>query len=201
MQHRVLQNKFRSILSWFCAGAGALVPGYTFFTTYPPPIFPGISILTSVLAAAVIYITLTINSKTGTGGRRLDHLIRWALLLLVAAFCCLTVYVLLLRYCTVIEPQYYSQRFQVGFWKFDWSLTEAGLYLKHNMPLAPLEDWLLQEGAFRQGGPEIIWQAWSVIAAGCGEVITYMAGFVLWTTGFSFLASHQQQSQREKETK
>jgi hypothetical protein len=192
--HLVIPSKFKGSISWFCAGAGLLVPGYTFFTNYPPPIFPEISILTSVLSAAVIYITLTINSKTPNGEKRYEHLIQWSLLLLGAAFCCLTVYVLLLRYCTVLEPQHYLQRFQIGFWKFNWSLTEVGLHLKHNMPFAPLEDWMLREGAFRQGGPEIIWQPWSVITAGCAQLMTYMAGFVLWTAGFSVLARHLQQS-------
>jgi multisubunit Na+/H+ antiporter MnhB subunit len=193
MLHRVNPSKPLSTLSWFCAGTGTLVPGYAFFTTYPPPIFPGISILTSVLSAAIIYITFTYNPKTPSGDKRFKRLIRWAAFSIVMVFGCLLVYVLLLRYCTVLDPQNYSQRFQIGFWKFDWSLTEAGLTLKRNIPLAPLEDWMMREGAFRQGGPEIIWQAWSVVTAGCILVFTYMAGFVLWTVGFSFIArSHRQ---------
>jgi len=180
-----------SNLKWFCAAAGALVPGYTFFTTYPPPIFPGISILTSVLAAAVIYITWTYNPRTQAKGRRFEKLIRLAVLWLVIAFVCLSVYVLLLRYCTVLEPQTYEQRFQVGFWKFDWSLTEVGLNLKRKIPSAPLEDWMLREGAFRPGGSEIIWTQWSITTAGLLLVVTYMASFVLWTVGFSLLAKHK----------
>jgi len=178
-------------LKWFCAGATAIVPGYTFFTTYPPPIFPGISILTSVLAAAIIYITWTYNPRTQASARSLEKLVRLAILWLLLAFVFLTIYVLLIRYCTVFEPQEYEQRFQVGFCKFDWSLTEVGLKLKHKMPLAPLEDWLLTEGAFRSGGPELIWTSWSIATAGSLLVFTYMAGFVLWTVGFSLLAKHK----------
>lgn len=190
-------SKSRSILSWFCAGAGAIVPGYAFFTTYPPPIFPGITILTSVLSVAVMYITFALSSQTASCQGRPAHLVRWAALLLLMAFVCLTAYVLLLRYCTVLEPQEYLQRFQVGFWKFDWCLTDAGLNLKRNIPLAPLEDWMLSESAFRQGGPEIIWQAWSIVTAGFALILTYIVGFVLWTIGFSLLARCQYQIKKK----
>jgi len=67
--------------------------------------------------------------------------------------------------------------------------------LKHQWPLAPVEDWMLREGAFTQGGPEIIWRAWSVMTAGCALVLTYMAGFVLWTVGFATLARHRLESE------
>lgn len=185
-------------LLWFCAGAGAILPGYTFFTTFPPPIFPGISILTSVLSAAMIYIILHIKSVTAHREASNQQLIRRASLLLFTAFCSLLAYMILLRYCTVLEPQSYSQRFQVGFWKFDWSLTEAGILLKHQLPLAPIEEWMLREGAFIQGGPEIIWHAWSIVAAGCALVLTYMAGFVLWTVGFATLARHHLESESHR---
>lgn len=201
MPDRMNTSKYRSPLGWFCAGAGTLVPGYAFFTTYPPPIFPGISILTSFLSAAVIFIVITFSPKTPFGKKVYEHLIRWAALSIVIAFCCLVAYVVLLRYCTVLEPQNYLQRFQVGFGKFDWCLTEAGLNVKHDIPLAPLEDWMLREGAFRQGGPEIIWQPWSVVAAGCTLVLTYMAGFVLWTVGFSFLARFQRELKKKGEAR
>jgi hypothetical protein len=185
---QVSPNKSISTLQWICASAGTLVPGYTFFTTYPPPIFPGISILTGVLSFAVIYLALTYKPEMGYGDKRFEDLILWVALSLTMSFIFLSVYVLLLRYCTVLEPQHYSQRFQLGFWKFNWSLTEEGLKLKQHVPFAPLEDWMMSEGAFRQGGPEIIWKAWSIATAGYALVFTYMAGFVLWTFGFSFLA-------------
>jgi hypothetical protein len=198
MLNRGRPSKHRNSLRWFCASAGTLVPGYAFFTTYPPPIFPGITILTSVLSAAVMYIAFMLSIRTTSGKGHYRDLVRWAALALLMAFVCLTAYVLLLRYCTVLEPQNYLQRFQVGFWKFDWCLTEVGLNLKRTIPLAPLEDWMMREGAYRQGGPEIIWQAWSVITAGCSLVLTYMAGFVLWTIGFSLLARYQEQPRKKR---
>jgi hypothetical protein len=196
MSQKAIPNSVESTLLFFCAGAGAIIPGYTFFTTFPPPIFPGISILTSVLSAAMIYITLNVKWVKSRSGVNKRQLIRSASFLLIVAFCCLLLYVLLIRYCTVLEPQSYSQRFQIGFWKFDWSLTEAGLALKHQLPLATVEDWMLREGAFTQGGPEIIWRAWSVITAGCLLVIIYMAGFLFWTVGFATLAMHRFKTER-----
>jgi hypothetical protein len=198
MSRQVIPDSVKHTLIWFCAGAGTILPGYTFFTTFPPPIFPGISILTSVLSAAMIYIILNIKPVASRGEATNTQLIRWASLLLFAAFCSLLVYILLLRYCTVLEPQSYSQRFQIGFWKFDWSLTKAGILLKHQSPLAPVEDWMLREGAFTQGGAEIIWRAWSVVVAGCALVLTYMAGFVFWTVGFATLARHQRRSESRR---
>jgi hypothetical protein len=184
-------KNIKTSLKWFCSGAGAFVPGYTFFTTYSPPFFPGISILTGVLSAAMIYITSTYNPPTETRARSFEKLIRFSMLFLITAFILLSIYVILLRFCTVLEPQSYEQRFQVGFYKFDFSLTEVGLNLKHKTPSAPIEDWILSEGAFRPGGPEIIWRPWSITIAGLLLVFIYMLGFVLWTVGFSLLAKHK----------
>lgn len=186
MRYLINTSKLKKSLLWLCAGAGTLVPGYSFFTSYPPPIFPGIGILTSCLSAAIIVITFATNKSSGENCP--EHFYRKVSLLLVLAFLCLTMYVLLLRYCTVLEPQNYSHRFQVGFWKYDWSLTDAGINLKKTNPLSPIEDWMMREGAFIDGGPEIIWQPWSIITAGCSLLFFYMTGFVLWTIGFTLLA-------------
>lgn len=187
-------------MAWFCSGAGVLVPGYAFFTAFPPPIFPGISLLTCALSAATIYISLHINSGNSQNKSTCPHLLRNAIFLLITAFCSLMAYVLLLRYCTVLDPQSYTHRFQVGFWKFDWSLTEIGISLKQKMRYAPIEDWMLREGSFTQGGPETIWLAWSITAAGCAMVLTYISGFVLWTAGFAALARHQYESANRLKT-
>lgn len=197
MPRQIIPASFKRTLNWFCAGAGALIPGYSFFTTFPPPIFPGISLLTSALSAAMIYITWHINSSTSYGEVSCPRWIQRASIYLVVSFCSLAVYVLLLRYCTILDPQSYSQRFQIGFWKFDWSLTDIGISLKSQAPLAPVDNWMLREGAFTQGGPEIIWRAWSVVAAGCAMILTYMMGFVFWTLGFASLAKHQQESRKK----
>jgi hypothetical protein len=181
-------NNFKNTLMWFGAGFGTLVPGYTFFTSYPPPIFPGISILTACLSAAIIVIAFAFNPQPPSREKHTNYMIRRASFLLLISFICLTIYVLLLRYCTVLEPQDYSQRFQVGLWKYDWSLTEVGRSLKQNSPLSPIEDWMMKEGGFREGGPEIIWRTWSVITAGCLLLFSYMSGFTFWTIGFCLLA-------------
>jgi len=193
---RNLLNEFQNPLGLFCVMAGAagvVVPGYTYFTTYPPPIFPGITLITGALSAFIVYCILTSVSPDIAHERKryTQRIVRWAIVSVAIALICLTVYAVLLRYCTVIEPQGYSHRFQVGFWKYNWCLTEAGLSLKRAVPLAPLEDWMLVEGAFREGGPEIIWQAWSIMTAGILLAFAYFAAFALWTIGFSLLACTQ----------
>ena len=97
---------------------------------------------------------------------------------------------IILQYCSIIDTQT-QERFQVGFWKCDWSLTQVGLKLKQENLSDTPQVWVLIEAAFQPGGPEKIWKPWSIISAGILMLITYMAGFVLWTAGFSLLAKHK----------
>ena len=103
---------------------------------------------------------------------------------------CLVIYSILLRGCTILEPQTHKYRFQIGFGKCDWSLTKTGLARKQAKPDATVLHWMLEEGAFTQGGPSIIWKGWSIVLSGVLMLLTYFSTFILWTIGFALLAKH-----------
>lgn len=189
MQNKPGFSDYQGNLKWLYAGGGSLVPGISMFYAYAPPIIPNGNIFVGALSIAIICIVFLFAPRITKSSIKIPKKkAKKAGLCIFSAIILFIVYMWLLNYCTVLEPQNYSERFQVGFGKHDWSLTQAGLELKHEFPLAPLKDWMMTEGAFRQGGPDIIWKSWSVIAAGSLLACIYIISFSLWTFGFAFLA-------------
>lgn len=178
-------------LKWFANGSIALIPGGVYFTSYPPPIFPGISILVSAAALVIVYIACSSENRKQSREQYLRKIRNRAIITSISAFALLMIYVIILRHCTVFEPQEYSTRFQIGFGKCSWGLTEVGLRLLRDYPSATVETWMEIEAAFRPGGPEIIWKPITILAAGIASLILYAGAFVLWTIGFSLLAKHR----------
>lgn len=179
-------NQYISILKWIsniAQGAGIFVPGYSYFTLYAPPMFPGASVLTSALAVAVIVYVYYYYQP----GAKHARCIRLSFL---ATFVMLTVYILLLQFFTVVDPQG-KTRFQIGFRSADWSLTERGLQWKKEHPSQTIEDWMLSHAAYRPGGPELIWKQWTIYFLSALTIIIFMSTFVLWTKSFALLAKRK----------
>ncbi|UCG59375.1 MAG: hypothetical protein JSU70_07655 [Phycisphaerales bacterium] len=185
----MIDDRMRSALIWLGAGGGSFVPGYSYFTSYPPPLFPGIGLITAALTGAMIYMVYAYTREQRMG--RLSSLLRASRVLLTAALVLLVVYVVMLRYCTVLPPRADAPRCQIGFGKCDWSLTEAGLALKRsNHGSESVMNWMLAEAAFQPGGAEKLWKPWSILLSGITMIIVYLAAFACWTCGFAVLAKH-----------
>jgi hypothetical protein len=99
-------------------------------------------------------------------------------------------YITLLGATTVTDPATGKTRYQIGFRKAAISLTPAGENLKKNFPSATLQQWMDKAAAFREGGPEIIWQSWSVRFLGFFLICLYVACFFCFSGGFALLARH-----------
>lgn len=182
-------GKYIDNLKWFGAGGVSLIPGIGLFTDYSPPLIPDGKVFSVAVSMAIICGCFLLAPRITVASVRLPQkMTRKAWGLIGVAVVLYVVYASFLGYCTVLEPQNYSQRFQIGFGKSDWSLTPEGVELKYGNPSATLEDWMMMEGAFRQGGPDIIWKTWTINAAGFLLVMIYLVSFVLWTLGFSNLA-------------
>src|SRR4051794_8972435 len=104
------------------ASIGVLLPGYTFFTSNSPPLFKGISIITSALSIAVLVIIANSQSSSKHLKKIRAQKNRNAWLSLIGAFIILLLYLLMLDYTTVINFSS-GVRWQVGFNTQVWSLT------------------------------------------------------------------------------
>jgi hypothetical protein len=104
------------------------------------------------------------------------------------------IYLVLVKLCTVpaqLTPGSPVQRYQVGFWTFDWSLNKDGRDLKAARPgVTPYE--LMDYGvAFSDDGPSKLWELWTIYAAGLTMVVVFLLSFVLWVFGWSLLAKRR----------
>lgn len=178
------------IWSFLASCLGFLLPGYAFFTSFPPPLFPKISLITSAVAIAIIIVVIRYKPKqiAKTHGLPLVGII--ALVLIFVAIVLIVSYVILWDWCTVLDPRG-EQRFQIGFGKCSSGLTDRGLELLDKYPNDTVNDWMMREAAFREHGPEIIWKSKTIRKAGIILIAVYFFAFFFWTTGFALLSKQE----------
>lgn len=173
--------------SWLGAVSGAGLPAITYFTTLAPPLFAEAGLITSALAGAILIIAATWKAKNDTG---LGY-VKIAAGFLAVAIPLLVAYSLLLNFTTVVGPGVDGTRYQIGFGRAEFSLTEVGnAYVKHNPTLQP-KQLMMNEAAFDQDRVPILWKTWLIYAAGLLLIVVYFFGFLCWTIGFALLAKHQ----------
>lgn len=161
-------------------GIGVLIPGMTYFTNYPPPILPAISLFTAMVALATIFLTYFFNLKANKTKKIL-------LLSFAASILILISYFVLFGMTTIQDPQG-KQVYQIGFHKCDWSLTQEGRAVKKNYPMKTIEEWMLQDALFKRGGPEILWKNWTIETAGVLLAVLFLFSFVLWVFAWGIVA-------------
>jgi hypothetical protein len=182
-------DSFKSIKG-LGASIGVLVPGFVYFTKYAPPYFPGITLLTTAFATATVVITYYYSpSLAKSSTRTLPPILKSAIKAFVASILLLFVYTILLDLCTVVVPGT-TQRMQIGFGRFDWSLTAYGQQVKTTKPLAPPQQWLWDE-SFETDAPKLIWASWTIHLAGILMTLVFMFAFVLWTFAWSLIAKQK----------
>jgi hypothetical protein len=172
------------------AGIGVLVPGFVYFTKYAPPYFPGITLLTTAFATATVVITYYYSpSLVKSSTHTLPPILKKAIKAFVVSILLLLVYTILLDLCTVLVPGT-TQRMQIGFAKFDWSLTTYGQQVKAAKPFATPQKWLWDE-SFATDAPKFIWSSWAIHLSGILMTIVFMFAFVLWTFAWSLIAKQK----------
>lgn len=181
-------SEFKSIMG-VLASIGILVPAFSYFTTYPPPFLYGSSILVTAFAGATVIITYYFSPRTRVGGR-LPPLVSLAKKMLIISVVLLVLYLVFLRLSTVVSPGN-TARFQIGFDKFEWSLTDEGKKVKAENPNATTQDWMLDDALFRPGGADVLWQSWTIYLSGILMVLIFIFTFVLWTFGWALLAKQK----------
>ena len=171
-------------LKWIAgigASASSLVPGISFFTEHAPPIFEVSAFFTTGVSVAVLLWVFSRKRPEARVGRGVASVLTGLALIVF--------YWVALKYTTVLPPQGRSgERWQCGFHKAEWSLTEKGRELKRERPTATPQEMMMMVTAFRDKGPDIIWKTWSIVTAGLILVLLFFSGFVLWVYGFAELA-------------
>jgi hypothetical protein len=188
-------TKYASAFKWIngvCAGVGVIIPAFSFFEHYAPPLFEAASLLTAAIAGAVVILTYYHEPRVLPPDTKAKKLIRYARYALFFAVLLLVVYMVMLRVCTVADPPVNPQtRYQIGFWTFDWSLNSEGQFLKQKHPgSSPWE--LMDYGvAFSKDGPAKIWTFSTILASGVSMILIFLFTFVLWVFGWSLLAKRK----------
>jgi len=170
------KNLFKSKnLFYAFPGSGVLFPIVLYILKFSPPFLSPLPVIVAPLSSILLIIIVFNHYSQKVRQLRKKVFIFFVLLMLT-----LLIFLLLFNMCTVVDP-WGESRFQIGFDSFDWSLTERGLKWKKENPTQSIEDWMLSFGAFREGGPHIIWTPTSIYAAGFTLNIVYILFFVCWT--------------------
>jgi len=172
-------------------GVGVLIPAFSFFVGLAPPLLPKTGLIASAFAAASIVIVYYFKPKPSGRSSRLPKLVKLAVTVLLLSVAILVIYLFLLEWCTVVQPEDEGSRLQIGFGRAQWSLTEKGRQLKMEHSGQTIVEWMLRTGAFGDKGPEIIWEPWAIYLSGCVMIVAFIAMFVLWTVGWALLAKQK----------
>lgn len=170
------------------AGAGAVasqLPGLSFFTSNAPPSFGLLALVTSGLTLAIFVWVLTTTPPSRDRSRM-------GLVAIVAAILLGVAYAGLLNWVTVPAPAEtgVDQRYQIGFGLSDFSLTDRGKASLKTAPggLTP-QDLMLNNGAFRFGGPELIWRPWTITLAELLLTGVFLVTYFLWAFGLACVST------------
>ena len=181
------ENPITKNLGWMGAGVSAVLPGISFFTSYTPPLFPSISIITFALAGFIVFGVAQGKVPHGYRSRRVAYRA------MAASVAGLVLYMILLQVSTVLDPQAGHVRCQIGIWNVDQSLTALGLKVKAYSPDPP--DWMMADALFGKCKSNALvttkfWTMSSFLAAGGTLIVSYILAFVGWTYAFATMAKY-----------
>jgi hypothetical protein len=175
-------------LGALAAGTGAIasqLPGLSFFTSNAPPSFGLLGLMTSGLTLAIFVRVLATTPEA------LDRS-RAGLLAVAGAVVLGLSYVSLLNWVTVPAPVEtgVDRRYQIGFGLSDFSLTDrAKAALKTGADGVTSEDLMLMNGAFRPGGPQLLWKPWTITLARALLSAVFLLAYFLWSFGLACVAT------------
>lgn len=183
---------FKSI-SGVLIGAGTLIPAIAYFTKYSPPFLEESSLLTAAIAAATIIFAFyyTPKHRRGASAAKVPPAVKLAFKLLGAAFLLFIFYLVCLKVTTVLDPREEKQRFQVGFSRYEWSLSDEGRKINNSHPEVSMQEFMLYGRAYSNDRIEVIWKPWTVYLAGILTILIFMFTFVSWNLGWAFIAKQQ----------
>jgi hypothetical protein len=163
---------------------GSQLPGLSFFTNFAPPLFGPLKLMSGGLTLAIfVWVLLSPPKRAARAGLGVAAVI--------VAVSLAIIYSALLDWTTVSAPPEsgIEQRFQIGFGLTPFSLTQEGIKLVQSSPdTATPENLMLTVGAFRPGGPGLIWKSWTITAAWLLLSCVFLFAYLAWSFGLACVA-------------
>ena len=177
-------SRAASALTSVTGGLASQLPGISFFTNQTPPSFAPILLITSGLTIAIFAWVFSTPSNV-------TKRIRIGLVSIITAIVLAIFYTALLQWVTVIPPPQAGshERFQIGFGLSPFSLTPTGITEVHTHPDTTPTDIMLRRGLFQPGGPELIWQPWTITTSWFLLSILFFSTYFSWTLGLACIAA------------
>lgn len=172
-------------ISGIAGSTGVLIPAVAVFTDLFPPLVPSLVVFVSALAAATLITVFQNRPAQSVRARRFGlHTYRPSHAFIAAAILILA-YAGMIVFFTVPEA---GERFQIGFYKMDWSLTDEGFSVKTAHPEQSPKQWMMNDGLFSDDGPERLWEQWSRYLTFAMMFVVFTTAVLLWTAGWALLA-------------
>lgn len=169
---------------------GSVIPGFTFFTHLAPPLLEEVT-LVAALAAAVIVVTLSWPPKVHRPSlRRQKRALLGNLAVIILSFVLAVMYVVTFQLTTQSPPASLindAPPCQTGF-DLAWLTPEAQQWIESNPNRTTRYELMMAFSVFAECRSELIWQSWSIYAAGTVLLLLFTAASLLWAFGFSRLA-------------
>ena len=170
-----------------------IVPAFAYFSELAPPLMPASVTLVSALAAAALVAVYQYKPGPQARRSRMSRGTIQGLQALGIATVLLVVYVGFLSFFTVSEG---GERFQIGFYRATWSLTQEGVRVKtlhaHDTPW----QWMMNDGLFTEDGPEKLWEQWTRYLTFLLMFIDFAGILFFWSAGWGLLARENARRQR-----
>ena len=163
-----------------------IIPGVSYFANLTPPLFYEIGWITSFIAAFVAIVIYYYTPQKTRKHVSLPFLIRKAILFLSLSIVLVIGYSILFSLCTVTITGS-NKKIQIGFGKYEWSLTDYGKEKKRTDPMSTPDQWIMEE-TFYKGVAFNYWKPWTVYLSGVLMIAIFLFTFIFWTWGWCLIA-------------
>lgn len=170
------------------ASIGVIIPGFSFFNNYAPPLFKGIAIVVSSLSVAVIVVIANKDSAKKNLNAVAKQFNSHAIKLLSVSFVFTVLYLFLIDFTTIVPEDFKEERWQVGFDLQPWSLTPLANQLMKDNSCNQNKETLLSCAAVQKENVQFLWTRPSIYGAGLLLIILFTATSLCWSAGWTFLA-------------
>ncbi len=170
------------------ASIGVIVPGFSFFNNFAPPLFKGIAIIVSALSVAVIVIIANKDDGRKSVNTIIKQFTGRAMKLLSVSFVLILLYLFLIDFTTIVPEEFPEERWQVGFDLQSSGLTPLALELMKDNSCNQNKQTLLSCAGIQKESVGLLWTRVSVYCAGLLLIVLFTIASLCWSAGWTFLA-------------
>jgi hypothetical protein len=169
------------------AALGSLIPGLSSLVALAPPYLRQPAVISAVLVALVAVVLVWPTPGRSTKELRKRRLVRGVAGVLGGLLLAL-LYLAILPLTTVAPPPVFlAETCQTGF-GLQFLNDDIRQFAASHAALANPQGLMMAVGGFPGCHTELVWQQWSISAAGLALMILFMAAAGMWTLGFAQLS-------------